>query len=98
MYLFVLAAKSAKTAAKKATNKVTDMAENTGNAVASGKDCFFNELIEVIRKMNFFTLHCYNNLIQLTDHYLGAKNATKSAKDATEQAFHGTKNAGKKGD
>lgn len=90
-----LAAKSAKNVAKKATNKVTDMAEGTGNAVASGKNCFFNELI---RKMNFFILYCYNNLIQLTDHYLGTKSAAKSAKDATGQAFDGTKNAGKIGD
>jgi len=41
MFVFFSAAESTKNAAKRATNKVTDMAENTGNAVAGGKNCFF---------------------------------------------------------
>lgn len=47
--------------------------------------------------MNCCTLYCYNNLIHLIDHYLGVKNAAKSAKATTGKALDETQAVGRKG-
>jgi len=41
VFVLSLAERKTRDAAKKTTTKVTDMAEDTGNAVAGGKNCFF---------------------------------------------------------
>jgi len=47
--------------------------------------------------MNHFSLYYFYNLIQRIDHYLGAKRAAKSAKDATGKALDETKDVGRRG-